>query len=278
MKKKLVSIVLAAVLSAAALTGCGEAAEDNASSVSSAQSAAVSSEAASSDSSEAVSSETAASEAASADSSALSDASSEAASSDAAGTSEPVDIRVAALKGPTAMGLVKFMDEADNGELTDNNYSFQILDAPDELSPMVVKGDVDIATVPGNLASVLYNKTEGAVEVFAVNTLGVLYIVDNGTPVDSVADLKGRSLVASGMGSTPQYALNYILQNNGLDPDSDVDITWVDDHSMALETLMKGRIRILRPASSWALPSSARILRSSIRRQLPHSWNIMLIL
>lgn len=240
MKKKLVSIVLAAVLSAAALTGCGEAAEDNASSVSSAQSAAVSSEAASSDSSEAVSSETAASEAASADSSALSDASSEAASSDAAGTSEPVDIRVAALKGPTAMGLVKFMDEADNGELTDNNYSFQILDAPDELSPMVVKGDVDIATVPGNLASVLYNKTEGAVEVFAVNTLGVLYIVDNGTPVDSVADLKGRSLVASGMGSTPQYALNYILKNNGLDPDSDVDITWVDDHSMALETLMKG--------------------------------------
>ena len=241
MKKKLVSIAMALTLAASALVGCGSQAESGAASTGAAvqeSSAAVS---ASETASSAESTAAAASESSQAASTEQAAASEAVTAADAAGTEELGSgaVRVATLKGPTAMGLVKFMDEADSGALSDGQYQFTMYDAPDQLVPLVVKGDVDIAMVPGNLASVLYQKTKGNVQVFAINTLGVLYIVDKGNPVSSVADLKGRSIAASGMGSTPQYVLNYILQQNGLDPEKDVDVTWCDDHSMALQMLMK---------------------------------------
>ncbi len=152
---------------------------------------------------------------------------------------DPVDVRVAALKGPTAMGLVSFMNKSDLGEYTDNKYSFQLMAAVDEVSPMIVKGDIDIAACPANLASVLYNNTDGAVEVLAVNTLGVLYIVESGDAVSSVEDLRGKKIYASGKGATPEYALNYILEGNGIDPDADVTIEWKSEHAECLAALME---------------------------------------
>lgn len=143
----------------------------------------------------------------------------------------PVDINITALKGPTAMGMVQFMDEAEQGKLTDENYQFSIAASADEVSPKLVQGETDIAAVPANLASVLYNKTEGKVQVLAVNTLGVLYLVENGDSVQSVADLKGKTIYASGKGSTPEYALDYILSANGIDPEKDVTIEWKSEHS-----------------------------------------------
>lgn len=143
----------------------------------------------------------------------------------------PVDINITALKGPTAMGMVQFMDEAEQGKLTDENYQFSIAASADEVSPKLVQGETDIAAVPANLASVLYNKTEGKVQVLAVNTLGVLYLVENGNSVQSVADLKGKTIYASGKGSTPEYALDYILSANGIDPEKGVTIEWKSEHS-----------------------------------------------
>lgn len=153
-------------------------------------------------------------------------------------TAEPVDVRVMALKGPTAMGMVQFMSEVDAGNLTDNNYSFSIVAAADEVTPKLAQGEVDIAAVPANLASVLYNNTEGSVEVLAVNTLGVIYIVESGDTVTSVEDLRGKTIYASGKGSTPEYALNYILSENGIDPASDVTIEWKSEHAECLSALM----------------------------------------
>ena len=123
-------------------------------------------------------------------------------------SAEPMTVNVAALKGPTAMGMVDFMDKADSGSLTDNNYHFEIVAAVDEVTPKLVQGQVDIAAVPANLASVLYNNTEGGVEVLAVNTLGVIYIVESGDTVSAISDLKGKTIYASGKGATPEYALN----------------------------------------------------------------------
>ena len=123
---------------------------------------------------------------------------------------EPTEVRIAALKGPTAMGMVKFMDDVDQNAVTDESYSFQIVASPDEVTPQIAKGEVDIAAVPGNLASVLFNNMGGDVQVLTINTLGVLYIVENGDTVHSAADLKGKTIYASGKGSTPEYALNYI--------------------------------------------------------------------
>ena len=152
-------------------------------------------------------------------------------------TAEAVDVNVTALKGPTAMGMVKFMDDADQGNITSENYHFSIAASADEVTPKLVQGETDIAAVTANLASVLYNNTDGQVQVLAINTLGVLYIVESGDTVQSVADLKGKTIYASGKGSTPEYSLRYILSANGIDPDTDVTIEWKSEHSECVAAL-----------------------------------------
>lgn len=153
-------------------------------------------------------------------------------------SAEPVAVRTAVLKGPTAMGLVRFMSEVDAGNLADNDYSFDIYASADEVTPLIAKSEVDVAAVPANLASVLYNKTEGGVRVIAINTLGVLYIVEQGDSVQSVADLAGKTIYASGKGSTPEYGLAYVLEKNGLAIGEDVQVEWASEHSEALAQLM----------------------------------------
>ncbi|MDR0885073.1 MAG: ABC transporter substrate-binding protein [Clostridiales Family XIII bacterium] len=158
--------------------------------------------------------------------------------------SEPLTINVTALKGPTAMGMVKLMDDsamkmADSSMkyVDDDKYQFDIVGAVDEVTPKIVKGEADIAAVPANLASVLYNNTDGKVKVMAINTLGVLYIVENGDTIKNISDLKGKTIYASGKGATPEYALNYILAENGLNPASDVTIEWKSEHTECLSAI-----------------------------------------
>ena len=148
-----------------------------------------------------------------------------------AGVRAEDSVNVLALKGPTAMGMVSFMDQADQGEITEENYDFQIVASPDEVSPAIAQGTADIAAVPANLASVLYQKTDGGVQVLTINTLGVLYLVENGDQVQNVSDLRGKTIYASGKGATPEYALNYILKENGLTPGEDVQIEWKSEHT-----------------------------------------------
>lgn len=142
-------------------------------------------------------------------------------------------VRVGALKGPTGMGTAQMAKEKAD------RYAFTLSGAPDELVPLLVKGDLDIAAVPANLGAVLYNNTNGAIRVLAVNTLGVLYIVERGDTVHTVADLKGRTLVTAGKGATPEYALNYILRGNGLDPEKDVTIEFKSEHAECLAAVLQ---------------------------------------
>lgn len=151
-------------------------------------------------------------------------------------TSDATPVRVAALKGPTAMGLVQLMDESGAGTVDGNDYSFSIVASPTEMTPMIVRGEVDIAALPANLASVLYNNTDGGVRVLAVNTLGVLYIVQHGDDVSSVQDLAGKTIYASGKGSTPEYALSYILEEAGL-ADS-VTVEWKSEHAECVAAIV----------------------------------------
>ena len=141
--------------------------------------------------------------------------------------------KVAALKGPTAMGMVKMMKD-DAGA----TWDFNIHAAIDEITPLLVKGEVDIAAVPANLASVLYNNTQDKIKVLAINTLGVIYIVENGETVQSVEDLRGRTIYASGKGATPEYAINYVLSANGIDPAKDVTLEFKSEHSECLASLL----------------------------------------
>ena len=141
-------------------------------------------------------------------------------------------LRVAALKGPTAMGMVKVME--DGGE----SYSFEICAAADEITPRLTQGKLDVAALPANLAAVLYNRTGGELQVLAVNTLGVLYIAEIGDSVHSVSDLAGKTIYTAGKGSTPEYALNHVLESHGLTPGKDVNIEFKSEHAECLAALL----------------------------------------
>lgn len=149
---------------------------------------------------------------------------------------EKTDINVAVLKGPTAIGSVELMDKNDKGEAS-NNYNFEMFGAPEDVVGKITTGEIDIAAVPANLAATLYKKTEGNVMMTNVNTLGTLYIVDKSGEVTDVASLKGKTIYATGQGSTPEYVLNYILKQNGIDPEKDVTIEYKSEHS-ELATLL----------------------------------------
>lgn len=135
-------------------------------------------------------------------------------------------VNVAVLKGATGLGAAKLMAQAE-AEETANDYTFNVMAEPTEAVAALSKGEADIAALPTNLAATLYHKTEGEVQLLALNTLGVLYILENGDTVNSLADLAGRTVYAYGQGANPEYVLNYLLEKSGLDPAADVDIQWL---------------------------------------------------
>lgn len=186
---------------------------------------------------------------------------------------EPVDIDIMALKGPTAMGMVQFMDQADTGALTDNNYRFQITAVTDEVSAALGKGEVDIAAIPANLASVLYNNTDGAIQVLAINTLGVIYIVENGETIQSVEDLRGKTIYASGKGTTPEYALNYILSQNGIDIAADVTIEWKSEQAECLAALLADEQAIAMLPQPFVTTAQAQSEELRVALDLTEEWD-----
>lgn len=186
---------------------------------------------------------------------------------------EAADVNILALKGPTAMGMVRFMEQADNGALTDNNYQFTITAATDEVSAALIAGRADIAAVPANLAAVLYNNTEGAVQVLAINTLGVLYIVESGDSVASVADLRGKTIYASGKNATPEYALHYILSQSGIDPAADVTIEWKSEHTECLAALMAEENAIAMLPQPFVTTAQAKSENIRVALDLTEEWD-----
>lgn len=129
---------------------------------------------------------------------------------------ETAPVRVGSLKGPTSMGLAYLMEK--NAE-TANPYKFTMAGKADELVGNIANGSLDIALVPANVASVLYNKTQGQVKVIDINTLGVLYAVSSDDSISSMADLKGKTVYMTGKGTTPEFSMNYLLAKNGLGPE-----------------------------------------------------------
>ena len=123
-------------------------------------------------------------------------------------------VRIAGLKGPTTMGLVNLLDMERSGKAS-QHYDLQLYGAADEIVPKLIKGELDMAAIPANLAATLYQKTNGGIQVMAVNTLGVLYVVEKGDSVHSFADLKGRTILSTGKGTTPEYVLRYLLTRTG---------------------------------------------------------------
>lgn len=159
---------------------------------------------------------------------------------------KPVEpLEVAALNGPTGIGMVQMLEEMEGAE--NPKYNIVLYQSPDEIVGKVVSGELDIACVPSNLGAVLYNKTEGGIKLLGMNTLGVLYIVENGQTVQNIEDLKGKTILSSGKDSTPEFVLNYILNEAGLVPGEDVTVEFMGNHSDIASKLMaeEGTIALL---------------------------------
>lgn len=188
---------------------------------------------------------------------------------------DPADrytVRVVALKGPTGMGLATLMSE-DEQEKTKNDYSFLLCSEPTEVAAQVLRGDFDVAAVPVNLAASLFNK--GAdISLLAVNTLGVLYLLENGTEIQSIGDLRGKTVYATNPGATPEYILNFVLKKNGLTPGADVTVEFMADASELATRLAAGNATVgmlPEPSVSAALQSGSRTLRVAL--DMTAEWN-----
>lgn len=227
MKKNiLLNGVLAAIAAGMMLTGCGGStdtaattAQAPATEASAALEAAAETEAetsASTETSEALESSSAGSSEAESKDAAKSEG---AAETEAFGDTSEGAMKIGSLKGPTTMGLVNLMNEVENGDKS--GYLFEMQTQPDVILGKLVSGDLDAALIPANLAAIAYNKTNQGVSVVDINTLGVLYCVTADESIKSVKDLSGKTVLSTGQGATPEYALNYLLEKNGV---SDCDV------------------------------------------------------
>lgn len=183
-------------------------------------------------------------------------------------------IRIGGLKGPTSMGLVQVMENNENGTAK-NCYEFTVAGSADEITPKLVRGELDIAAVPANLASVLYHNTSGEIRLLAVNTLGVLYIVEKGESVSGIEDLKGRTILATGKGSAPEYVLRYILSENGIDPDSDVNIEWKSEPTEAVSVLASSGSGIVMLPQPYVTVAQGSVEGLRIAVDLTEAWEAL---
>lgn len=146
------------------------------------------------------------------------------------------------LKGPTGMGMAQMI--ADEADESDKDRNFVIAAAPEEIAAAIINGDADIAACPVNLASTLYNKTNGRVEILALNTLGVTYILTNGTEVNTIEDLRGKTIISAGQGATPEYILTKLLTDSGLEVGKDVFVEFKSEHSDVASLLAAGEAQV----------------------------------
>lgn len=183
----------------------------------------------------------------------------------------PVTVRVAALSGSTGLGMAKLMSDAAN-KTTVNTYSFEVFDAPEMLLPEITAKKYDIAALPTNVAAKLYNKTKGDLQILAVNTLGVLYMLEIGTQeVKSVADLKGKTVYTTGQGATPEYALRYILEKNGLTPGTDVEIVYEATADGVVSHAQEGAILMLPEPKVTAV--KGQVENVTVALDITAEWN-----
>lgn len=178
-------------------------------------------------------------------------------------------VRIGTLKGPTGLGMVKLMDDQSEAK-TKNDYQFTLAGAPDEIVASLSSGQIDIAALPTNLAAVLYQKTDQEVLMLAVNTLGVLYVLENGDSVQAIADLAGKTLEATGQAAVPEYALNYLLaENNLLD---DVTVNFRSEHTELATLAASGQVDLAMLPEPFVTTVLARNPDFRVALDLTQEW------
>ena len=187
----------------------------------------------------------------------------------------PITLRLGGLKGATSIGMVKLLSDAEKGE-TKVHYDFTMAAAADELAPLMIQGKMDVLAVPANLASVLYNKTEGKVQFAAVNTLGVVYVVEKGgETVQTVSDLKGKTIYATGKGTTPEYALRYLLSMHGLNMDTDVHMEWKSEPTETVAAMKMQENAVAMIPQPFVTVAQGQVEGLRVALDLTQEWNAL---
>lgn len=182
-----------------------------------------------------------------------------------------IDIMV--LSGTTGVGIAPMINDVKNGNAA-LNYNIEVAASADMINPGLIQGEIEIAALPTNVASVLYNKTGGKVMVAAVNTKGVLYLLENGETVKSFADLKGKTVYLPGQGSNPEYIFRYLAEKNGLEIGKDVMVDYTYNSPDALATAITSglvSLAVLPEPKVTAIKSQNAAVRSAL--DFTAEWN-----
>lgn len=180
-------------------------------------------------------------------------------------------VNVAVLNGPTGMGAAQLMALSETGE-TKNDYTFTVFTANDQVNAALTNQEVDIAAIATNVAANYYNKTGGSIQMAAINTLGVLKILQSGLEpggqgaITSLRELEGQTLYATGEGANPEYVLNYLLSESGLDPKTDVDIQWMTPEEVSQGMLSGKTSFAMLPVPAANVLMSKNLTQSDSRR------------
>lgn len=184
---------------------------------------------------------------------------------------EKVNMTIGTLRGPTGMGMAQLMENAST-EASQLAYTFDVLGSPDDLVGKIISGEVDVAAVPTNMALLLYNRTEGAIQLAAVNTLGVLYLLENGDEIQSIEDLRGKTVNTSGKGASPDYIFQYLLNENGLKVDEDLNLDYNLEHADLAAAMVEGDVKIGLLPQPHVTTAMVRNPDLRIALDLTHEW------
>lgn len=181
--------------------------------------------------------------------------------------------KIVGLKGPTSMGMVRlFADISSLSEYVD--VEFDIVTSPETITAGLLNGKIDIAAIPTNLAALLYNKTEGEIIMLGVNTLGVLDIVaDKDLGINSIEDLRGKTIGATGKGAVPEFVLKYILMENGLVPGTDVKLEFRADHSELATLVELGEVDIAMLPQPFVTTVTQKNTQLEVAIDLTDEWS-----
>lgn len=186
-------------------------------------------------------------------------------------TKENEIVKVGSLKGPTSIGLVSLMEQAEQKK-TQGNYEFTMESGADALMAGMLKGDLDIALIPANVASIWYQKMNQAVQVIDINTLGVLYMVSTDTSLTTIESLKGKTIVLTGKGNTPDYTLQYLLKEHGLTT-KDVTLEYKSEAAEVVNSLAQGQADIGLLPQPFVTVACAKNKNLQVVMDMTEQWN-----
>ncbi|MFP4526531.1 MAG: ABC transporter substrate-binding protein [Bacteroidales bacterium] len=133
------------------------------------------------------------------------------------------NIKIATLRGPSAMSMIKMIENLD--ALEDKKTEFIVKNEPVQIRPLILQDKVDFAVVPSNMAAILYNKHK-SYSLAAIPVWGTLYLFGADTSIHNWSDLKDKKVNLMAKGMTPDVMFRYLLSENGLNPEKDVNLDY----------------------------------------------------